>query len=360
MTQPVDSAFRRIPSDPSDSAPSTATAAPARSFRDLDVDSLPAPVTDYGPYLRSAPARATAAAPQEPAAGAAARAKLDAYRSAYAGPYNVAGQSVLAPTQFRMVGGHNDGSAGYPVDRRAPRTLNFNDPQVRSLRAICARANAPDPTHCLMGCASPREIVGVTQALIDAGELRGPGDLPTQIKAMQWRHGIGVDCTDYVIGAALQATGKSRADVGGVMPGTDYFANADQNPHLRRVGIADARPGDVFCLDDPGKDVGHRTVVYSRTECSPSQASELARQYGRGAADFLKGGPVQVFLVDSSWGAGDGSSYGGVARNTWLYNASTSQWAQIAPDVTTSSPPSFSVTPNGPKDDLLHGLYRIK
>jgi hypothetical protein len=140
-------------------------------------------------------------------------------------------------------------------------------------------------------------------------------------------------------------------------PGIDYFQQADANPHLRKMTIASARPGDVITLDSPG-DVGHRAAVYSNTVCDAAKLSGLASQYGPGVTAFAAGGPVRAIEVDASWSAGQfGGSWGGVRRDTWLYNESTHQWAQINQRV---SPPSFELTPKGPANDVFHGVYRFQ
>ena len=357
MTQPVD-APRVSPSYYPEVDP-TPTARATPRARELDVDSLHSAHLEYGALVQSA-TPVTTAAP----ARTVAQIQLDARRDAFSGPYTVAGQTVQSPAMFRMAGGFNDAAAGYSIDGKGKRVFDPTTPTVHELLTITGRAKLPYPGHCLAGCPSARELVSVTQALIDAGKLPPGPDLQTRIKAMQWNYGIGIDCTDYVIGAALAASGKSANDVrisvvGGTlpMPGCDYFATAGSNPHLARVGVSASRPGDVICLDDPNGGVGHRAVVYSNAPCSPSMAAELGAKYGAAAAAFASRGSARVLEMDSSWGAADGQPFGGVRRDTWLYDDATKAWAQINVRV---NPPQFEVTPQGPADERLHGVYRFQ
>lgn len=295
-----------------------------------------------------------------------AQQRLDAYRAAFSGPYRIEGQTVSAAPQFRMADGFNDENAGFSRKNQMGQ-IDLQNPQVKELLAACRRAGVPYPGHCLVGGPSPRELTSVTQALIDAGKLPpGPGSMETRVKAMQWSYGIGVDCTDYVVGAAMTASQRTRSSIeitdrGATlpMPASDYFATADHNPHLGKVGLSSARPGDVFCIDSPGS-VGHRAVVYSHSTASAETLAALQHQHGSIVSRFAEGGPVHVYEVDASWGAGEnGASTGGVRRDTWLYNESTKEWAQLdqrKPGV----PATFERTPTGPADEIFHGLYRFR
>lgn len=358
MTQPVDSIIRRRTQE--EDPPATPPVAPA--VREVDVDALTHGTFDYGTLALSAVPVAPPPSPTQ-----LAQSKLDTYRAAFDGPYVVDGSRVSASPQFRMAGGFNDKAAGYS---RGPNggEIDGKNPQVKELRAICAPTGV-SPQHALMGAPTARELVTVTQALITAGKLpSGPGDVQTRIKDMQWKYGIGIDCTDYVIGAAMKANGKSWSDVSIVVgkftlpvPGTDYFGTADSNPHLSRVTASNAKTGDVFCLDSPQPgEVGHRAVAYSNEACDAKRCNELGAKYGASATDFLKGGPVHEIQVDASWGAMDtGEAFGGVRRDTWFYNESSHEWAELNVRNSTKTP-SFEVTSNGPAGENLHGVYRFR
>jgi hypothetical protein len=294
-------------------------------------------------FLASQSSPVTAAS--TPAAKATrAQAALDAHMDAYSGPYTVEGRAVLAPAQFRMAGGFNQKAA---------------NEHASALAAICAKAHV-DATSSLGGYPTPSQLTKVTQALIDAGKLQsGPEDVATRIKAMQWSWGIGVDCTDYALGAATKASGIKPP---GAQMGTDYFQNPANKPFLRSVKLADVRPGDVFSLASPDpKEAGHRAVVYSASVCAPERAALLSRTYPD-AQRYLAGGPVRMFEVDSSWGAGRfGSPSGGVRRDTWLYNESTQTWAELRPAFDPSrSSPIFNVTTDGPHGEILQSISRFR
>lgn len=362
MTNPIDASQRREqPMFDDVQSPTLHSAGP----RELDIATLPATKLDYGQLAARLTTTSIAQTSSIVSPSAWSQAQLDAYRASFTASYNVAGTTVRVAPQFRMVGGFNDA-----VGAMGPRGFQATSSRAQELFAICARAHVGGAMHCVLGCPSAGEIKNVTQALIDAGKLPpGTGSLESRIKTMQWQWGIGIDCTDYVIGAALRASGKSESQVqfgGGPSLGNDYFAAADANPHLRKVGIASARPGDVFTLDAPrvpnqAPDVGHRAVVYSNTVCDAARLNALASQYGAAVTTFAAGGPVRAFEMDASWSAGQfGGGFGGVRRDTWLYNESTNQWAQINQRVSPPATPRFEVTPNGPANDVFHGVYRFQ
>ncbi len=360
MTQPIDFVSRRR-TEENDAPASPPTARP--SVREIDVDALTHGTFDYGVIVQSTVPVAPTQSPTQ-----IAQSKLDTYRRGFDGPYVVDGASVSASPQFRMAGGFNDAAAGYSRVPGVGGKIDATNPQVKELNAICAHVGV-SPQHALTGAPTARELVTITQALITAGKLAsGPGDVQTRIKDMQWKYGIGIDCTDYVIGAAMKANAKSWSDVSVVVggftlpiPGTDYFSTADTNPHLSRVTTSNAKTGDVFCLDSPERgEVGHRAVVYSNEVCDANRCVQLWSKYGAPAAAFLKGGPVHEIQVDASWGAGPtGASFGGVRRDTWFYNESSHEWAQLNAR-NASAAPTFEVTANGPAGENLHGVYRFR
>ena len=357
-------------------APSPPTAPPRTAVtRELPTESVvehASAQVSFDAFARGAGVAATATsplltAPPAEAPRTPAQQRLDSYRAAYSGPYRVDGREVTASPQFRMAGGFNDARASLVTGKG----IDWASPQCREMAAICARAHVSLEAlgHCLVGGPSARELRVVTQALIDAGKLpASPGDLASRIKAMQWEHGVGIDCTDYAIGAAMAASGKTRSQIAIQagkatlpLPACDYFQSADANQHLTRTDVTHARPGDVFCLDDPSGSVGHRAVVYSHKTLDAASVDALAHGHGSIVSRFAAGGPVHAVEVDSSWGAGEsGASYGGVRRDTWLYNESTKQWAQLNQRKDTGQPPTFELTPNGPADEKLHALYRFR
>lgn len=281
------------------------------------------------------------------AAGASAsnaERRLDAIRDGYAGPYLVDGQRIAAPAMFRMNGGANQAS----MERHA-----------KELDAIAARVHVSG-FKARMGIASPDEIVKITQALIEAGKLpAGPGDVATRIRAMQWEWGIGVDCANYTRNALLAATGATSKQLNVGEAGFEAFRGLDRNKSFSKISPANVRAGDVVTLDPkPPETWGHNVIVQSREVVTPALVERFAGQYGDEARRFLSGtGPLHLIDVDSSWGAGpNGAAYGGVRRETWFFDESTSHWGYIDHQ---ASPPAFRTSNDGPAEtDRFHGAYR--
>lgn len=272
--------------------------------------------------------------------------RLDALRDAYAGPYLVDGQRIAAPSMFRMNGGANQAS----MERHA-----------KELDAIAARVHVSG-FKARMGIASPEEVVKVTQALIEAGKLpSGAGDVATRIRAMQWEWGIGVDCANYTRNALLAATGANSKQLNIGEAGFEAFRGLDRNKAFSKVSPADVRAGDIVTLDPKPPEVwGHNVIVRSREVVTPALIERFAGPYGEEARRFLNGaGPIHVIHVDSSWGAGaTGASYGGVRRDTWFFDQSTSRWGYLDHQ---ASPPAFRTSEDGPADsDRFHGAYRAR
>jgi hypothetical protein len=348
-------------------ASTTPTPARPSTPREIDPHAIVTPTEQHWPPVTATSTSTSTSTSNATATATAAKSQtqiaLDDYRASFSGPYRVDGHAITAPPQFRMNAGYNQKNA---------------DASRAELTAICARAHAPNPSRALQGHPTGPELVAITQALIDAGKLpASPGDLGTRIKAMQWQWGIGIDCTDYVLPAAKRIAGKTDPSIRfDVMqkgqpfplpsPGCDYFQNADNNPHLARVKIADARPGDVLCLDAPPDEHGHRdgrhrAIIYSHEIADPQKKAALATKYGPELARFAAHGAVHVIEVDSAWGAGKfGGAYGGVRRDVLFFNEETKQWAQINARVAPPNAPVFEPTETGPCDEELHGLYRFR
>lgn len=269
------------------------------------------------------------------------RARLDAFRSTFAGPYVVDGKTVQARPMFRMNGG-------------------FNDKQMASrygeLQAICARAHLPPAAafNCSMGRPTPEQLVKVTQALIDAGKLPPGTDdsLELRIRQMQWSWGIGVDCAGYTEQAARAARGAQAAPPSH----GDAFSGMKNDPRMQKVDVADIRPGDVIHLDPPrGESVGHNVVVYDHEVAGYDDRVAIASR-GPDAADFVKGpGPFHILQVDSSWGADDGRDYGGMRRDTWIYDEGTKRWGTFA-----HGSGAFRASERGPHGEPYTGAFRPK
>lgn len=249
--------------------------------------------------------------------------RLDALRDRFSGPYVVDGASVTARPMFRMNKGANERSA---------------KAHEKELDAIAARAGV-NVVMVKLGQGSPRDLVKITQALIDAGKLPPPpGDIATRIRRMQWEWGIGVDCAGYTYQAVVVASGAPAHALGLKPLGYEDFRHmGDPAKRFAKVDPTLARPGDVMTLDPlPPETVGHNVIVRSHTT----------------------NGTLHVFEVDSSWGAGaDGADYGGFRRDTWTYDDATKVWTWTNNHV---SPPVTETSLDGPAGERFHGCYRPK
>lgn len=268
------------------------------------------------------------------------RARMDAFRDRFSGPYVVDGQSVSARPMFRM-------------------NTGFNDDNMRrheaELAAICAKAGCRGALGAVKyGRPTPEQLVRVTQALIDAGKLAPgtEGSLELRIRQMQWEWGIGVDCSGYAQGALAAAQGKPTAQPS--MYGV--LSNVASNPAMRKIPIAEIRAGDHIRLAPPARgQVGHNVVVYDRAQLDEQRRAELARR-SPDVAEFLGGdGPFHALLVDSSWGAGDGNDFGGFRRDTWLYDAGSERWGYFDPRTG-----ALETSERGPQDEPFVGAFRPK
>jgi hypothetical protein len=330
---------------------STRSASVRRDFPETSSDRDPPELLAFYAGLRAQAARTTRADAALPTTSpeSAGQSRMNALRDAFSGPYTVNGQQVIAPPMFRLSRGANQES------------MRAHAAKLDSVASSVRESGA----GMRLGCATPRALVKVTQALINAGKLPdGPGDLSARIRQMQWTWGIGVDCAAYTRQAFLTANGLSEKDterLGVLKMGEEAFRDLDRNQHFDKVAPADVRTGDIITLDaKPGGEWGHNLCVHSNVVGDSSTIEAFARQHGSAARAFLQGlGPYHFIQVDSSFGAGpDGAEYGGYRRDTWIYDASTREWGYLDP---TSSPPSFEVSKSGPaSDDVYHGAYRVK
>jgi hypothetical protein len=288
-----------------------------------------------GPSAAATGPSAAASLSPDATRDAAVQAKLDGVRDAFSGPYLVDGERVTARPMFRMTTHEVPKAMEREVDARGARA---------GVNAFPAR----------MGQSSPKDLVKVTQALIDAGRLPpGPGDVAARIRKMQWDHGIGVDCAGYskqALAACSARTPKMYA------PGMESFRDLDRARagSFAKLPIERARPGDLITLDGPRGGWGHNVVVYSHGTADPAKRASLGANDPQVRAFLATPGPHHVIEVDSSWGAGtEGAEEGGYRRDTWLYDESTKTWGSFEP-----STHRFVQSSTGPADDDYHGTYR--
>jgi hypothetical protein len=270
--------------------------------------------------------------------------RLDALRDAYSGPYAVGGAKIAARPMFRMNHGANTPSM---------------EAHQKEVDALAAKVGASGYA-VRMGYASPRDLVKVTQALIDAGRLPPGPDVERCVRQMQWEYGIGVDCAGYTNRALQAASGLGPGALGIHQPGTEAFRGLDANGRFTKVAPSSVRPGDVMTLDPaPGETWGHNVIVRGRAVLDGAAKRSFEARFGAAARQLLCGpGPFHAIEVDSSWGAGpDGADFGGYRRDTWIYDESTKAWGFVQPGTT---PPVFTVSADGPSNDVFHGAYRAK
>ncbi|HEY8073839.1 MAG TPA: hypothetical protein VIF62_07015 [Labilithrix sp.] len=318
---------------------------PAARARD-DVD-FPRETPERVAYLANLRAQATTATIAGGDPIKAKQERIDALRKEFAGPYTVNGEVVEAPVMFRMA-----------------RSTPSNAKEVAKNAAVldeAARACGTSGDAIRSGQAPAKTVVAVTQWLIDRGHLRSTSDsLPTRIRTMQWRFGVGADCASYTRQAFVRANKCSMQSVG-LNPYSESFRGLDSNPHFQKVGITDVRAGDVITLDPaPPESIGHNLIVCDHTLMSDAQKAECVHRYGSSARAFFSGaGPFHAIEVDSSWGAGDlgDTEVGGERRETWFYDEGRKLWGCVG----TSKPPTITWSPSQPTAwDSYHGAYRAR
>lgn len=305
-------------------------------------------------YLVERKARPVAPTVVRDAADVAAQQKLDAFRESMTGTYQtVDGKELKVATPFQM-------DDGYPNQHAYLDPTKSDHLRQRNVAAQRAQLDPEAYGRVVCGRGTPAEIHALTQALLDA---QPPGSVATaaQLRQLMFDNCVGVDCAGYVQQAYLSVTGQTRAQAGLGKIVNESLSNLGQRGFARVGAVGDLRPGDIVVLAAPAGDrVGHRTIVYEqRIATASDMRSLLASQHPMQIA-FAIGGPLHVIEVDSSWGCGvvvgrhvEGrAERGGVAREAWLYNESTRQWASWSPVDQT-----FWVS-DGPYGHPLDGFFR--
>ncbi len=98
-----------------------------------------------------------------------------------------------------------------------------------------------------------------------------------------------------------------------------------------------------------------RLVVLSACKTAMTDFQNVPDEVVGLPAGFLQGGPVHVFEVDSSWGAGGRAPLGGVAREIWLFNESTKTWGYF--DGLRGG--AFTESKKGAYDHTIVGLFGV-
>jgi len=334
----------------------------ARGVRELDVASVATPRLDLG---RLAQSMAVSRASSSGVTSVAER--LDAVRDAFSGPYRVAGQSVVAPPQFRMKGGFQDSTFFAPAPNQSSTEafVRSMTPRGREVFRILTRAGVASAGAVMLGYGKPAALVKATQALIDAGKLPrlpSPATLSDCVRKMQWENGIGVDCVDYSMNA-LAAVRGTTVEALGLVRGSDPFGrDGNVKPeHFSRQPATGLRPGDIVTLKDPDpNEVGHRVIVRDHhvvTGPSDPARGAVVAQWGATASAFFAGtGPFHVVHVDSSWGAeADGKPFGGYRSDTWVLDEGSKRWMSFSPH---TGERGVLVSADGPAGEIFAGAYR--
>lgn len=272
----------------------------------------------------------------------AVQARLDAFRSSFAGPYLVDGRREWVDPHFRMNGGY--GTNPSEALKRARKVLP-SQIMTRLQGALLLTAT---------GKATPHTLVRVTQALIDAGAHREFGEGAAAIRKMMWSYGIGVDCSGYCRQAFMATRGVSEASARaryGIGRSSNGF-DPDQLSRFRKVSPLSVRAGDVGKLG-LGRD-NHKVIVASHDVIPAQGAAPEVPGHGPLPQSFHAGGRVHIFQVDSSWGAGpSGSASGGVGRRVWVYSEASGLWGSYH-----ASSGKLETSRLGPYGYELNGFFR--
>jgi hypothetical protein len=321
-------------------------------------DPSPPPIPD-GPSLPGATIATVRSQAFATEVGGRNDAFFDAANAAYSLPLPSGGKTTIhAAPQFRMVGGFNYHTQQVTIAGKKATVCTDGPALMKALSPVTPKLTDA-VNRVISGRGTPEDVRLVTQTLIDRGKLGPvtPGHEAEAIQAMQWKYGVGMDCAGYVQRAFFAARGQTgtpaeRAALGlSAQAVNEGFAGLPTNPKFKSVPVAAARAGDVLLLGPPEKGaVGHVVLVRSNTAMSPLEVAKL------GAKPGTLTGPVRRIEVDSSWGAGESGTHGGVQRRTWLYDEGTGRWAAWDPAAKTLD---FS-NDKGPYDHPLVGIFRPK
>jgi len=274
------------------------------------------------------------AAPDAPPPRSDIQVRLDEFLERATPRFTAEGKDVAVRIPFRMTmdaGAVNDPRNAGNAWVIQERTVQANERELTDA-ANAAKLSADDINRLHEGRATPEQIRAVTQALIDGGHLPPSSphapDLPMRIRQMMYDHGIGLDCAGFVQQDHLASRGLTRRDTG-LDPniGLENLANL-QGKGFARVPVGDARSGDLFILDPPGRgEVGHTMMVYDHRDATAEELAELRKQPG------FASGRVTAYVLDSSYGSETHFDVGGVMRQIWWRDEETKTWARKTEDI---------------------------
>lgn len=327
MSEPVTGA-RAPRSFELDALPAAPTAAPSASrqpdyTRVLDANTPPPDLRHLLARMHGAPLQAVATlAPQ--AGNDATAAKLDALERSFAGPYRIAGQAdVFAAPMFHS--NHRDN----------PQLGSDRARQALAQRACAKMLGALG--HCTTGRPTPKELVAVTQALVDAGALRGVAPVtPQSIRELQDTFHIGIDCIGYIRHTQIALHGGAHFK--GETLGSGCLQQLGASGLYQRragglAGVISARPGDVLHLDASANTENreHNVVIRQHDTLTPSDPRWASlRATPAGIRLAAGGGPVHLLDVVCA-GGGTDRNVRGVRHEIWLYDEGTQRWGSVDP-----------------------------
>jgi len=258
---------------------------------------------------------------------------MDSFLSAAHARYRIDGQEVRVTPAFRMQGGYG------PTSEKAVAALR------QALPSELVREIGPRLAVVANGKGTPEEIRRVTQALIDRGHAAAAsGASPRdRVRQLMFDFGIGLDCSGFSYQAHAAARGTSRK-----LGLEEGIPAPNKSKDVRK-----ASPGDLIVL---GGDPGHKVVVYSRRSLPAGSPPPSFPERRPVPSEFMRGGPVHVFEVDSSWGAGGKAPLGGVQREIWLFNESTKTWGYF--DGLRAG--AFTQSTRGAYDHPVVGLFGVR
>jgi cell wall-associated NlpC family hydrolase len=255
--------------------------------------------------------------------------RLDAFRDAMKPAYHM--PSGHWPVSAAFVMSNPQASSGM-----APGPRPLADKDMSDLQSAARRAHMESALGQIRsGRGTPEQIHAITQALIDEGHaLRTKDGSPeSSIRQTMAHYGIGIDCAGYVQQAYLSARGLERPQARFASVGDEDLSRLERRGYQRIDNLAEVRPGDLVVLgacsptrNDPHP-VGHRAIVYDQRLATPADMQDLAQS--EGARSFAVGGPIRVFVLDSSWGCNGIPEVGGARQERWWYNESTGKWAWL-------------------------------
>jgi hypothetical protein len=284
--------------------------------------------------------------------------KLDGFMSRTEGPYQVEGQQVRVPSQFRMNRGFNDPNV--IVRGEEPSARSSRQTRAAERDGVAAKAGlASSCARASIGRGTPEDVTRVTQALIDANKLEAgsPETLVQRVHNLQWRYGIGLDCAGYVYAALLALHGGPASRLGLSSPDMENFTRLGSNAHFQHVTPERAAAGDVMVLRGGGAEPGHNLIVYSHELLDTGCRARVLATWPEARHFLASSGRIHVLEVDSSFGAGTrGNPSGGVRRDTLLLDEASGQWCTCR----ATAPPMAIVCEVPYGESSLAGLYRVK